>query len=259
MLVGEGVTSDINLGSSLEDLLAHLVHSVLDRCALVLSESFERDGAGSIKGGVEALDALLDGSNVGEGLPGPSGINIGGEDAVPGLAEGGVLIADEAVEGGAGALEDLEARDGARELDTLFPRDSRLDVAGLLAVTVEAVGVGLSVNVDAGPTVDDDLDVGNVDVGVLVEEVLAEVGDIELWGVHGVLLGLDVDGVLDGVGGNDNAVVSLGVGGLDLALEKAADGHLSDGLRAGGFILVDLVDADIVLAIASSSEAGHGE
>lgn len=72
-----------------------------------------------------------------------------------------------------------------------------------------------------------------------------------------MLLGLDVDGVLDGVGSNNNAVIGLGVRGVDLALEKAADGHLGDRLLASLLILVDLVDADIVLAIAGSRKAGH--
>lgn len=42
--------------------------------------------------------------------------------------------------------------------------------------------------------------------------------------------------------------------GLNLALEQAANGHFSDGLNAGLGISVDLVDADIVLAIASGSK-----
>jgi len=51
------------------------------------------------------------------------------------------------------------------------------------------------------------------DVRVRVDEVLGEVGGVELRGVDGVLLGFDVDGVLDGVGGDDDAVVGLGVAG----------------------------------------------
>lgn len=37
---------------------------------------------------------------------------------------------------------------------------------------------------------------------------------------------------------------------LDLALKEAADGHLGDGLDAGFLVPVDLVNADIVLAVA---------
>lgn len=111
---------------------------------------------------------------------------------------------------------------------------------------------------------------------VRVDEVLGEVGGVELRGVDGVLLGFDVDGVFDGVGGDDDAVVGFGVAGgcqwdarrlggeggilrsLDLTLEEAADGHLGDGLDAGFLVPVDLVDADIVLAVAGRGDGRHG-
>lgn len=41
---------------------------------------------------------------------------------------------------------------------------------------------------------------------------------------------------------------------VNVALQKAADGHLNHGLEAGLFIAVDLVDTDIVLAVAGSSK-----
>ena len=256
MLVGQRIVGLVGLRHRIQDLLAHLVHGVLDRRRLVLGKGLERDVAGGLPRGVEALDALLHGRQVGELLPGPAGVHVGREDAVPRLLEGGKLVTDEAVEGGAGALEHLEADDAALDGDAV-PRDRGLDVAGLLAVTQEAVGVGLAVDDHARPAVDGDVDVGGRDVGVFVEEVLAQDAGVQLGRVDGVLLGLDVDGVLDGVGSDNHAVVGLGVGSLDLALEKAADGHLGDGLLAGLLILVDLVDTDIVLAVASSRKASH--
>lgn len=60
---------------------------------------------------------------------------------------------------------------------------------------------------------DDDLDVGDGDVRVGVQKVLAEDAGVQLWGVDGVLLGLDVDCVFDGVCGDYDAVVCLGVSG----------------------------------------------
>jgi Fe2+ or Zn2+ uptake regulation protein len=50
-------------------------------------------------------------------------------------------------------------------------------------------------------------------VRVLVEEVLAEMAGVELRWVYRVLLGLDVDGVLDRVSGYNNTVVCPGVSG----------------------------------------------
>lgn len=48
-----------------------------------------------------------------------------------------------------------------------------------------------------------------------------------------------------------------GLRGLNLALEQTADGHLSDGLDTSLGVFLDLVDADIVLAVAGRSKRRH--
>lgn len=253
VLVGQRVGGRQGLGHGGEDLLAHLVHCVLHAGALVLGKGLHCDVAGGAPRWVELGHGGADGGQVRE-LPGPGGVDVGGEDAVPGLGEGGVLVADEAVEGGAGGLEDGELLDGAGEGDAVLAGDAGLDVAGLLAVAEKGVRVRLAIDGHAGPAVLDDFDVRGVDVGVGLEEVGAEDGGEELRGVDGVLLRLDVGGVFDGVGGDDDAVVGDCVRGLDLALEQAADGHLGDGLDVA--VLLDLVDADVVLAVAGGGEVG---
>lgn len=127
----------------------------------------------------------------------------------------------------------------------------------------------------------DDVNVRGRDVRVRVEEVLPQVAGVELWRVDGMFFGLDVDCVLDRVGGDYNAVVcfcvskrqlagratfcGLGTEGgpslrcLDLALEQAAHCHLRYGLDAGILISVDLADADIVLAITGRRKTRHGD
>jgi hypothetical protein len=57
--------------------------------------------------------------------------------------------------------------------------------------------------------VHDDVDVRGRDMRVRVKKVLPQVAGVELWRVDGVFLGLDVDCVLDRVGGDYNAVVRL--------------------------------------------------
>lgn len=142
----------------------------------------------------------------------------------------------------------------------------------------------LAVDGEPAPPVGDDVHVRGVDVRVLLDEVVAQDGTEELRGSHRVLLREDVDGVLDGVGGDHDAVIGLGVAigvsrnskiadgdyfrpaeggrgglrGLDVTLQQHADGHLDHGLDTGLGVLVDLVDADIVLAVAGSSNVRHG-
>lgn len=65
----------------------------------------------------------------------------------------------------------------------------------------------LAADVHARPAVSYDGSVGGVDVGVCLDEVGGQDGTEELGGRHRVLFGEDVDGVFDGVGCDDDAVV----------------------------------------------------
>lgn len=250
MLVREGVGDGLRLGHSVQDLLAHLVHCVLHTGALVLREELESDLTSSVPRVVELANCLLDGSQVLEGSPAPASVNIGGKDTVPGLCEGRVLVANESVEGGAGALEDGEACDRALNGEALAALERRLDVAGLIAVLDEAVRVRLAVHIHTLPAVGDHLNMRGIDVRVALDKVGGDGGGEELGRGDLMLLCEDVDCVLDGVCGDDDGVVCGGVRGLDGTLKEAADGHLGDSLDGGGRVAVDLVDADVVLAIA---------
>lgn len=249
MLVRERKVCRDHGGRGVQDLLAHLVHGGLDARAVVFCKGLHDNGPRVVKGLVEARHGALHLSQVGE-LPSPAAVDVGGQDPVPDLGEGGVLVADETVEGRAGALEHAQARYAAGEGDAALAGYPRLDVAGLLTVAVERVRVGLPVDGHAGPAVGDDVDVDGVDVGVLLQEVGAEDAGVELRGVDGVLLRLDVDGVLDGVGGHDHTIVGLSVTGGDVALKEAGDSHFRHGLRAGRSVPVDLEYTDILLAVA---------
>lgn len=193
-----------------QDGFAHGVHGRLDAGAVVLGEDLHGGIARLGPGGREETGFALDGLERRERLPVPGRIDFGAENAVVGLGESGEFIAPEAVEGGAGALQDQEASDRGLDVDARAGNID-LDVAGLVAVAEEGVRMRLAVDGHARPAVGDDADVRDGDVGVAGEEVLAEDGAKELWRIDGVLLGGDVDGVLDRVGRNDAAVVGLGV------------------------------------------------
>lgn len=297
MNVGQRIVDSLEQRHSSQDLLTHLVHGGLDTGRVILSKGLEGGVPGSLPGIVELVNIGLDFVQAAEAAPGPGSIDLGAQNTVPGLLEGGEFVADEAPELGAGALEDGQAVNGGSDVDALALDHVDLDVAGLGAVLNEGVGVGLAVDVHAHPAVSDDVDVGGVDVRVLLDEVGAEDGAEQLGGSHRVLLGSDVDGVLDGVGGDDDAVVGLGVAicmrsrrvsdsvascgeipisvrrgphgvkmegnaeqdlrGLDITLQQDADGHLDDSLDTGLLITVNLVNADIVLAVAGSSQRVH--
>lgn len=257
MLVGERVDDGFRLGHSGEDLVGHFIHGVLDTGALVLGEELECDLARNLPGAIELGEDVANGLDAGKRLPLPAGIHISGKDAVPCLGQRGVLVAHKAVKCRARALEHCEAGDGAGQGDAVLAADAGLDVALLLAVLDEAVGVGLAIDVEARPAVGGDLDIGHVDVAVLFNEMASQDGGEELRGGDGILLGEDECGVFDGVGGDDDAVVGLGVGCVNVALEEAADGHLGDGVDAGGGIAVRLEDADIVLAIPGGGYVRH--
>lgn len=254
VLVGQRVGDQVGFRHSGQNLLAHLVHGVLHTGALILSKSGERNVASFLPRRVELGARLPHGFYIGECLPLPSGVNVSGQDAIPGLSQRGELVPHEAVEGRASALQHRQAHDAAADDDALLAADAGLDVARLLAVAQKAVRMRLPPNLHARPAVCDDLDIGGVDVAVFLNEVGAEDGGEQLRWVDGVLLGGNEDCVLDGVGGDNDAVVALCVGDVDVALEEAADGHLGDGVDAGGGVPVRLEDADIVFAVAGGGD-----
>ena len=257
MLVRKRVHDAVNIGHSGENLLAHLVHGGLHTSTVILRKKLQRDIARRLPGLVELGDRGLHGLEVGKGAPLPCGVDVGGEDAVPRLGEGGELVADEAVEGGASALEDSQTLDAARHGDARIAAGDGFNGALLLAITQETVRMGLPIDVHPCPAMRDDTDMGSMDMRITVDEVGRHGGGEELGRGHGVLLGEDVDCVLDGVCGDDDAVVGAGVGGGDVALEEAADCHLGDGLCVGGRVAVDFADADVVLAVAGGGDVRH--
>jgi len=211
VLVGKRVAGGLDFGSRGQDLLAHFVHGVLHGSALVGRERAQGNRSGVFPGFVKPLDAFVDGRQGRETLPGPAAVDDGAQDAVPGLGKAGEVVADKSVKGRAGALEDSQAGDAALEVDAGIPADKSLDGPDVFAVAKEAVGVRGTVDGQAGPAVHHNVDVGDADVRVRVDEVGAQDTGKELGRVDGVLLCLDVDGVLDGVRGDDDAVVRLGV------------------------------------------------
>lgn len=211
MLVRQRIVHRLHQRLVGQDLLGHLVHGVLDTGAVILGEDLQGDLAGTLPGGVELGDDGADLVQRGEGLPGPAGVDVGAEDAVPGFLEGGVLVAQEAPELRVGALEHGQLGQAGGDGDAAALGHVDLHGALLLAVAHERVRVRLAVDGQPGPAVRDDVDVRDVDVPVLGDEVGAQDGAEELRRRDGVLLGQDVDGVLDGVGGDDDAVVGFGV------------------------------------------------
>lgn len=127
------------------------------------------------------------------------------------FVEGGVFVLDEVVEGRVGGFKDGEILDGGFEFNVSFVGDVSFYVVGFVVVVVEVVGVGFVVDVDVSLFVNDYFDVGGVDVGVFVEEVLVEVGGVKFRGVDGVFFGFDVNGVFDRIGSYNNVVVGFGV------------------------------------------------
>jgi hypothetical protein len=199
VLVGKSI---VDLGNRLvvtEDLLLHLVKSGLNRGRVVLGKGVHGD---LLDRSVNFREVNLVSEDRGlVALESPGGINGGGEDTVPDFREGGVLIPVEAVEGRASGLEDkqvLESRlDGDLVAITVVNNVGGLDI---LTITDKGVRVEFTVNQHTRPLVLDDLDVGNVNVLVLLEDVLSDLLGKEFNVINvGTALGHDVNSVLAGI------------------------------------------------------------
>ena len=103
VLVWQSVVDCVDLGHSSENGVGHLVHGSLNTSAVVLGEDLHCDVPGSLPSTIEVngLDLL----KCLEELPLPASLDLCAENAVPGLGQACVLIAVEAVESRAGALE----------------------------------------------------------------------------------------------------------------------------------------------------------
>jgi len=248
MLVGKRIVDSLDERNSGQNVIAHLVHGGLYTGAVVLGEDLKCQVTGSLPCTIE-VDLLRLGSVL-EQLPLPTSLNLGAENAVPGLGKLCVLVTVETMEGRTSALEDEELLNlGANRHALSFPCN-RLNDAGLLAVTVEGVWVRLAVDVHASPSVLDDLDMCGVDVWVCGDEVLANDGGKLLRRIDGVLLREDVGGLLLGIGCDYYRIVCLGVGGFNVSLKQDADSLLDDGVDARLRVLINFVQADVVLAVA---------
>jgi hypothetical protein len=271
VFVGECVVNCVDLGNSSQNLVSHLVHGRLHTGAVVLGECLQCDISRSFPSTVEVNG--LDLFQCLEELPLPARFDVCAEDAIPGLGQTCVLVAVEAVECRAGALEHQQLLDlGADGRALSLPCDC-LDDANFIAVAVEGVGVRLAVDFHASPSVLDNLDVCSVDVGICVDEVIADDGGKLLRGVDGVLFGKNVGSLLLGVCCNNNRVVCLGVAtqnepwclleltshlrGVDVAFEQDADGLLDNGVNTSLGVLIDLVQTNVVLAVAGVAKLRH--
>lgn len=137
VLVGQGVLDSLEIRHSSQNQLAHLVHGSLDRGTVILGEDLESGIPGRLPSVGELVSIGLDLGQSAKATPLPVGVDIGAENSVPCLLESGVLVADEAPELGAGALEHGQPVDGGVDVDALALDDVDLHVAGLGAVLDE--------------------------------------------------------------------------------------------------------------------------
>lgn len=213
MLVGQGVIHLFHKGNRGEDQVTHLVHGSLHTGTVVLGERLEGDVPCLFPGRVE-ID-LLDLCHVLERLPFPSRLDFGAQDAIPRLRKTGELVTVESVECTASALQDQQLLNLGADSYAFVLTSHSFDDADFGAVAIEGVRVRLAINVHARPAVLDDLDVRGMDVRVLVHKVVCEDGGELLGWVDGVLFGEDVGGLLLGVGGYDDRIISFGITAYD--------------------------------------------
>ena len=133
VVIGQRILNSLDERCSGKNQIRHLVHSRLDRGAVILCEGLESNCPRSIVGSIELLEVSLHLGEACEAAPLPVGCDIGAEDTIPGLLEGGVLVAEEAPELGAGALQHGQTLDGGVDIDALALDDVDLDVASLCA------------------------------------------------------------------------------------------------------------------------------
>ena len=180
----------------------------------------------------------------------PSGFEFGGEDAVGSFGEGGEFIAEEILEGGGGGFEDEEVFEAGFDAGfDEFLSAGAGDFGGGAAAGAfgEGVRVGFAGDGETRPAAFGEADFSAVDVGVGLKEMFGE-EEAEGFGFGAeMLFGQDVHGVLHGVRGDDEAVIGLGVGGVEIALEGDGDIEFFEGVNFAS--AEDFQDADAGFAV----------
>lgn len=211
MLVGQRIVNRGDGWHSAQDLIAHLVHGVLDASATVGGKCLDCDSPGTIPGRVKFWHHGLDMVESIKGLPCPSTVDFGAQDTVVHIRERRVLVADKVMEGRPSAFEDEKTGDRRTDGDALTFPSNGFDITRLCAITEKGVRMRLSVDCHPSPTMCNDLDVSGVDVFVCCDEVSGHDGSEEFRRRDGMLLRQDVNGVLHGVCCNDDTVIGLGI------------------------------------------------
>ena len=211
MLIRQRILHRLNQRLILQDLLRHFIHRILHTGTVILCKDPQRDLSRHLPRIIEHISLGAHLVQIPEPLPQPIRRDIGTQHAVPGLRERSILIAQEAPELRLRAFENRQTADACSDGDTAVfaVGHVRLHSAGFFAVLDERVRVGFPVDVHARPAVRDYVRLSAVDVVVGLDEMRRQDRGEELGGCDGVLSSENVDGVFDGVGGYDDAVVGF--------------------------------------------------
>ena len=225
---------------------AHFKERDLDGGAEIFREGGEHGGDDLVVGGSEAARGF--------GV-GPDGLELGGEDTVGGFGEGGEFVAEEILEGGGGGFEDEEVFEAGFDAGfDEFLSAGAGDFGGGAAAGAfgEGVRVGFAGDGETRPAAFGEADFSAVDVGVGLKEMFGE-EEAEGFGFGAeMLFGQDVHGVLHGVRGDDEAVIGLGVGGVEVALKGDGDIEFFEGVNFAS--AEDFQDADAGFAVLVMGE-----
>ena len=237
MVVRQREPDLVDLRMRLEDPSAHLEHGLLQRQRVGFGEPGEQQGPHRGVQGVEV--------QVGAVVP-PAGGDVGGQDPVGGLGQGGVPVPREAVELGSGGLQHGQPLQPGHQAP--FPAlreqhrgaDLGLVLRERMVVVVNPVpGVLLGGPASAGDPVEA--------AGEVVRQAQQE-----LLRRADAVAGEGVDGVLLRVGGHHMGVVALGVRGGEVAVQLGGHAEVLDGVP--GRVPGDLDQPDLGLAVLVGAE-----
>ncbi|KAH3660159.1 hypothetical protein OGAPHI_007364 [Ogataea philodendri] len=262
VLVWQRVGNSSNEWDLFQNLLAHVVHGGLNRGGLLQSKEFQSSFSGSFVRRIEESSSCLR-NDIRQctdflRIPFPDRVDVCRQDSVGGRLQSGVVALVESVEHGSRGLQNSQILNSG--FQNILPGTLVLERGSseLLTILQVRVVVQLAVNKVFGPSVLGDLDINTAHMRVLLDEVKPKVRNEGLDREHVELLGLDQNGVLDGVGRHDGGVVSLRVGNVKVAHKQNFDSglhHLMD-IRVRR-VFFDLEKLDVVLSVGGCLQFNH--
>lgn len=211
MLVRQRVVNLVYSGYSSQNLVAHLIHRVLDTGTFIFGKRRKSDIPSGDPSFIKFRACIFDIFDRTEGVPSPSTGHFSAQDSVVRFWQTCIFVSDKMMKGGTSALQDQKPGDGRADTDPLSFCRYCFDVSCFCSVSQERMRMWLTIYCHPRPSVADNPDLSRMDMLVGLDEMGSHYGAEKFRRCDRVFLCHDVDCVFHGICRDHYAVIGLSI------------------------------------------------